>query len=982
MAAFAPSAPILIPAAREQKIAEEQRYDYKGMPKGWTACCTEAGEVYYHQPALGVSQWSHPGQDPNDVDTGRRHMGSLARELLKRGNGPPQKGPISHSVYDARSRHVPLTTPPSLFDDSATSVVREDLTGRAFALHGILSPAEAASYCQAVSSSPGFAESDVKREFPVQLRNNARLVHFSSPLASTLYRRLAPALRHRDIFLLQPMGFGAEGRWKPSSVNPCFRISRYQEGEHFARHCDGMYTNDDGECSIYSLVIYLNDDFEGGDLEFPDDTYWFKPSAGTAVLFPHDMPHTALEVFSGTKYVARSELMFRCLDRERPPKVPRYAKDPLFQKMAALYEHIGDLVALGDADATTKAYQEALGIQIAHQGTEVKEIQRSGGFLLEDKTWETILSCLEPTEICRATCSVSPKWHAISCSGSMWQEWFKQRWPLSDEVLEGEAYHLEAEMKDWMGLYRREHLLSTSAPFSVIFPSSCVHAYDSMADAMHGPIPAVTRHSETGIGWDRSFKQRQGWSVGGYGYSASRCNTWHKDGQVDFSVLPELFAWSFAQFQLRPSEQHLVVPTLPGLITRLAQERLANILHRRFQVPRLSFASAPLCALAAHGLKTGTVLWGCASGACSVFCFYEEELVGEYGHWEFDVATVEEVIGHFLAAKKELNETISLSVLQHLVISCQPSFTTDQKNGSYRYAMSKVNHDLRVWACPEEVEKVLKKLGEMGDVQIHPMLPGDVILGAKNLANHLPLAMPASSPASWEWRAFAEGQWYRLPAYISAVFEGALRNGKPLASVQLTGRLGMYLVANLEDFTVAVGEPCFFRGRSHMDMDLEHLDIAGSWCPLTRFLRGHPSTEPDRRKPDELEKQLDEVEVVEVQGDAVHVRTLAGKLVFSQKKCQLHIMDLLAECARQMRTSQQRLQLLHGTSTIGNDELQKILEEPVVHLLILVGPEPVVKCFNRESIPEDVPGESSFNSPCLLQKAFMVAMKPGRGDTP
>jgi len=37
----------------------------------------------------------------------------------------------------------------------------------------------------------------------------------------------------------------------------------------------------------------------------------------------------------------------------------------------------------------------------------------------------------------------------------------------------------------------------------------------------------------------------------------------------------------------------------------------ANILHRRFQVPRLSFATAPLCALAAHNLKTGTVIWGC-----------------------------------------------------------------------------------------------------------------------------------------------------------------------------------------------------------------------------------------------------------------------------------------------------------------------------------------------------------------------------------
>ncbi len=34
--------------------------------------------------------------------------------------------------------------------------------------------------------------------------------------------------------------------------------------------------------------------------------------------------------------------------------------------MAALYEHIGDLVALGDADATTKAYQEAGSEKIRH----------------------------------------------------------------------------------------------------------------------------------------------------------------------------------------------------------------------------------------------------------------------------------------------------------------------------------------------------------------------------------------------------------------------------------------------------------------------------------------------------------------------------------------------------------------------------------------------------------------------------------------
>ena len=44
-----------------------------------------------------------------------------------------------------------------------------------------------------------------------------------------------------------------------------------------------------------------------------------------------------------------------------------------------------------------------------------------------------------------------------------------------------------------------------------------------------------------------------------------------------------LFACAFASFQLRPTEQHLIVPTLPGVLTRPAQDRLATILYRRFE---------------------------------------------------------------------------------------------------------------------------------------------------------------------------------------------------------------------------------------------------------------------------------------------------------------------------------------------------------------------------------------------------------------
>ena len=45
--------------------------------------------------------------------------------------------------------------------------------------------------------------------------------------------------------------------------------------------------------------------------------------------------------------------------------------DSQFQRMATLYEQVGDLVLKGDASATTKVHQEALGLQISFHGTNV-----------------------------------------------------------------------------------------------------------------------------------------------------------------------------------------------------------------------------------------------------------------------------------------------------------------------------------------------------------------------------------------------------------------------------------------------------------------------------------------------------------------------------------------------------------------------------------------------------------------------------------
>ena len=55
----------------------------------------------------------------------------------------------------------------------------------------------------------------------------------------------------------------------------------------------------------YSLLIYLNDEFAGGAIEFPRFSYRLKPRRGMLVAFPsdHRYVHAALPVTSGIRYV-------------------------------------------------------------------------------------------------------------------------------------------------------------------------------------------------------------------------------------------------------------------------------------------------------------------------------------------------------------------------------------------------------------------------------------------------------------------------------------------------------------------------------------------------------------------------------------------------------------------------------------------------------------------------------------------------------
>ncbi|WP_315719439.1 MULTISPECIES: 2OG-Fe(II) oxygenase [unclassified Bradyrhizobium] len=139
------------------------------------------------------------------------------------------------------------------------------------------------------------------------VRNNERVMVDDAERAQSLYARLAghlaPSFQHR---------------WQPVGLNERLRLYRYDVGQKFDWHRDGHFARDNGERSLFTFLIYLNDDFEGGATSFCDDTglmpegpLRITPQQGMALLFHHPIMHRGDRVTRGRKYVLRTDVMYR-----------------------------------------------------------------------------------------------------------------------------------------------------------------------------------------------------------------------------------------------------------------------------------------------------------------------------------------------------------------------------------------------------------------------------------------------------------------------------------------------------------------------------------------------------------------------------------------------------------------------------------------------------------------------------------------------
>ncbi len=89
-----------------------------------------------------------------------------------------------------------------------------------------------------------------------RVRNNDRILFFDEDLAVNLWGKIKE-------FIPKKLGV-----YNAIGLNEMFRVYKYSKGQRFKMHIDGSYKRNENECSFFSFLIYLNENFEGGETEF------------------------------------------------------------------------------------------------------------------------------------------------------------------------------------------------------------------------------------------------------------------------------------------------------------------------------------------------------------------------------------------------------------------------------------------------------------------------------------------------------------------------------------------------------------------------------------------------------------------------------------------------------------------------------------------------------------------------------------------
>lgn len=296
-------------------------------------------------------------------------------------------------------------------------------------------------------------------EYPKDYRSNSRLIVFEHKIAAAIWARVLPHLKEADVANVTPVGFATQGTWLPIGVNECLLFSRYQNAQKFKAHNDGMYQSFEGDCSIFTITVYLNDNFEGGKVNFLRGTaekhshvHTFTPVRGSALIFNHDTLHEGEAVSMGSKYILRTSIMFRRVsDLSDPQK--SWEKNRDWQRMFQLFSSFSDLQNEKDPAKFTARFLEAQTIQLRGG----RSIHSPAPPPVPVDILQEIIDNL-PVKYIVKFFMVSRSVRQVSRSGQIWKRRLEADLGVSVETLVGPSLLMtkaDPALVDWYPLYKR-----------------------------------------------------------------------------------------------------------------------------------------------------------------------------------------------------------------------------------------------------------------------------------------------------------------------------------------------------------------------------------------------------------------------------------------------------------------------------------------------------------------------------------------------
>ncbi|MEM9363592.1 MAG: 2OG-Fe(II) oxygenase [Bacteroidota bacterium] len=140
-------------------------------------------------------------------------------------------------------------------------------------------------------------QTDSGQKINSKIRNNKRVLFESKELADEIFLDLKGYLPEKI------------GNSSIVGLNELFRFYKYEPGQEFKKHKDQSFIRNETEASYFTFMIYLNDKFVGGETTF--DGIKITPRKGNCLIFLHDLEHEGSKLIEGTKYVLRTDLMYK-----------------------------------------------------------------------------------------------------------------------------------------------------------------------------------------------------------------------------------------------------------------------------------------------------------------------------------------------------------------------------------------------------------------------------------------------------------------------------------------------------------------------------------------------------------------------------------------------------------------------------------------------------------------------------------------------